>query len=94
MTEQLRAVVHGRVQGVGFRHYTVVKATELGLTGWVRNLSDGTVETLAESDKETLDRFLAWLHTGPSAAHVTQVEAHWSAANGKFADFIVRYGFG
>lgn len=94
MAQQLRAIVHGRVQGVSFRHYTVLKAADLGLTGWVRNLPDNTVETLAEGEKEQLDRFLAWLHVGPAAAHVTHVDAYWSPASGKFVDFHVRYGFG
>lgn len=92
MVEQLRAVVHGRVQGVSFRHYTVLKARELGLTGWVRNLPDYTVETLAEGEKEALEQFLTWLHRGSPAARVLRVEAHWHPASGKFADFDVRYG--
>jgi acylphosphatase len=92
MAEQLRAIAHGRVQGVSFRHYTVLKASELGLTGWVRNLPDHTVETLAEGEKEQLERFLTWLHVGPPAAHVTQVDVYWSPASGKFADFHIWYG--
>ncbi len=94
MNEQLHAVVHGRVQGVSFRHYTVLKAQDLGLTGWVRNQSDGTVETVAEGEREKLDQFLSWLHSGPPSAHVTRVEAHWYTAAGRFAGFNVRYGYG
>ena len=73
--QQLRAVVHGRVQGVGFRDATQHRAVELGLTGWVRNQSDGTVETLAEGERDVLERFLAFLQRGPNAAHVTRVES-------------------
>lgn len=94
MNEQLHAVVHGRVQGVSFRYYTVLKAQELGLTGWVRNQSDGTVETVAEGEREKLDQFLSWLHIGPPAARVTRVEANWYTAGGTFSDFNVRHGYG
>jgi acylphosphatase len=94
MNYQLRAVVHGRVQGVSFRHYTMMRARDLDLTGWVRNMPDHTVETVAEGEKEKLDIFLDWLHVGPSAAHVTRVDAHWSPATGAFTDFDVRFGYG
>ena len=88
--QQLHAVVYGRVQGVGFRDATQHRAFDLGLTGWVRNQSDGTVETLAQGDHATLERFLAFLNRGPNAAHVTHVDALWSAAAQRFDDFHVR----
>ena len=94
MAEQLHAVVHGRVQGVSFRYYTMMKAHQLGLTGWVRNQPDGTVETLAEGDRELLDAFLEFLNDGPPAARVTQVDAHWYPASGNFFTFDVRHGYG
>lgn len=64
--------VEGRVQGVCFRHYTREKANELGIDGWVRNCSDGSVETLICGDERQLDTMLAWLKRGPSLATVTQ----------------------
>lgn len=88
---RLHAIVHGRVQGVNFRSYTVREASELGLTGWVRNVRDGTVETLAEGERENLDRFLAFLHVGSPSAIVTKVEVDWQMASGEFDDFRVRY---
>jgi acylphosphatase len=94
MAEQLHAVVHGRVQGVSFRHYTMLRARELGLTGWVRNLPDGTVETTAEGDKTALDALLDFLQDGPPAAHVSRVDESWHTASGKFVDFTVRFGSG
>jgi len=87
---QLHAIVHGRVQGVGFRDATQRHAVDLGLTGWVRNQSDGTVEVTAEGERDTLERLLAFLNRGPQAAHVTQVESSWHAATGKFDHFGVR----
>ncbi|MBZ0302886.1 MAG: acylphosphatase [Anaerolineae bacterium] len=94
MNYQLHAVVQGRVQGVSFRHYTVMQAQDLGLAGWVRNRPDGSVETTAEGEKEQLDIFLDWLHIGSPAAQVTQVTVHWYPATGTFSSFETRYGYG
>ena len=69
-----RAVVKGRVQGVGFRWFAERAARELGVRGWVRNLPDGTVETLAAGDDAALARFRAALTSGPPASSVDAVE--------------------
>jgi acylphosphatase len=89
MAEQLHVIVRGRVQGVSFRHYTRLRAVELGLTGWVRNMPDGTVEVTAEGEREPLDQLLAFLHRGPSGAHVFSIVFDWRAAAGQFTDFEV-----
>lgn len=89
--QRLHAIVHGRVQGVNFRYYTELKAAELGLTGWVRNRWDGTVETVAEGPRARLDQFLGWLHRGPSSARVDQVDVTWAEATGEFSDFRVKH---
>jgi acylphosphatase len=89
--EQLLARVHGLVQGVNFRSSTAIRALELGLVGYVRNLPDGTVEALAEGQRETLEIFLAFLQDGPPAARVTSVEAVWLPATGSFSGFSIRY---
>lgn len=70
-----RYLVTGRVQGVAFRHSTVVVARELGLTGWCRNLADGSVEVCACGDEAALSQLNAWLHQGPPAARVDRVES-------------------
>ncbi|MDD3311725.1 acylphosphatase [Pseudodesulfovibrio sp.] len=77
MTE-LRAVVHGMVQGVWFRGWTCDAARELGLSGWVRNRRDGAVELAARGGREALERFLARLHEGPPLARVSRVDAQWA----------------
>jgi acylphosphatase len=87
---QLRIVVHGRVQGVGFRFATIHKARGLGLTGCVHNLADGTVEIVAEGERRTLEMLVAWARQGPRAARVSQVEEEWSDYAGKWTDFGVR----
>lgn len=87
--ERLHAIVYGRVQGVSFRYYTVLRAKELGLNGWVTNLDDGSVEVLAEGSRHILESFLLFLHTGPSGARVTRVEVSWQEATDEFKDFYV-----
>lgn len=89
--QRLHAIVHGRVQGVNFRTYTRREAQALGLTGWVRNRFDGTVETIAEGSKQSLERFLQFLHTGSPSSSVTEVETDWASATSEFSDFEVHY---
>lgn len=88
---RLQAVVHGRVQGVSFRYYTQRCATELGLTGYVRNEWDGTVMVVAEGSRQAIQELLAFLQVGPRAAFVTQVDTQWPAATGGFDRFEVRH---
>jgi DNA ligase D-like protein (predicted 3'-phosphoesterase) len=69
----IRAVVRGEVQGVGFRDVTVTRARELGLTGWVRNEQDATVQVHAEGHAHAVEELVAFLHEGPPAARVSEV---------------------
>ncbi len=85
--EQLHAKVMGRVQGVGFRFFVIETAQQLGLTGWVRNRWDDSVEVLAEGEREQLEKLLAALHRGPSLAHVTQVQHEWNPPSGAYQRF-------
>ncbi len=82
-------VVHGSVQGVFFRASTQSQASEHSLTGWVRNLPDGTVEIHAEGDKESLDRFIEWCRQGPPADNVQRLDLDWVASQ-SLSDFEVR----
>jgi acylphosphatase len=77
---RLHAIVHGRVQGVGFRATTEYEAKKLGLGGWVRNRADGTVEVDAQGDRPHLETFLAFLQRGPLGAHVDAVDSEWLPA--------------
>jgi acylphosphatase len=90
--ERLEAVVRGVVQGVGFRWFVVRRASELGLTGWTSNQSDGSVRVVAEGPSQALDHLLKHLNEGPSGAHVESVEAGRTAATGEFTSFTVRAG--
>ena len=87
---RLQAVVQGHVQGVSFRYYTQRLARELRLTGYVRNLWDGSVEVVAEGQRPVLDELLAFLHAGPQGALVLQVGTKWLAPTGEFDRFEVR----
>ncbi len=89
--EQLHAIVRGLVQGVNFRSTTVTQARRLGLAGWVRNRSDGSVEVVAEGPRTALDRLLDFLHQGPPGAYVTEVQPSWQAASKSFRQFEVRW---
>ncbi len=89
--QRLEAIVHGRVQGVAFRHYTQLRACDLGLTGYVRNRWDGTVEVVAEGAPGLLEQFLSFLRVGPRAAYVTDVDVDWRPASGRFSRFEVRF---
>ena len=71
--QRLRIIVEGRVQGVGFRQFTVQQAAGLGITGWVRNLPDGRVEAVADGSPEALAAFLRLLERGPRLARVDKV---------------------
>lgn len=73
MTVALRLRVAGVVQGVGFRAWTVRQARRLGLSGWVRNRADGSVEILAAGAAEALEAFCALCHRGPPGARVDSV---------------------
>ncbi|MCC4252720.1 MAG: acylphosphatase [Pseudomonadota bacterium] len=66
--------ITGKVQGVWFRAWTVETAQSLGLTGWVRNRTDGSVEAIVEGDESAVDQFLALAQDGPAAARVAAVE--------------------
>jgi len=85
--EQLHAKVMGRVQGVGFRFFVIETAQQLGLTGWVRNRWDESVEVLAEGEHDKLEQLLFALRRGPSLAHVTQVQYEWGEASGAYNRF-------
>lgn len=89
--QELHAIVHGRVQGVGFRYFAVEKALGLGLRGYARNLNDGSVEVLAQGPRQALENLLAQLWRGPSAAHVTQVEVDWDDSSIHVSGFHVRW---
>lgn len=87
-TVQLR--IHGRVQGVGYRDWTVRTAREFGVTGWVRNRADGSVEALATGEADRIDRFVDACRQGPRLAFVSSLKAVMVEAVPGLADFSQR----
>ncbi len=69
-----RIAVRGRVQGVGFRFFAERAARELGVRGWVRNLPDGSVESVAEGEDAAVDAYVARLERGPLTGRVDGIE--------------------
>jgi acylphosphatase len=90
VVKRIVAVVHGRVQGVGFRAATCDAARALGLTGWVRNRFDDNVEVQAQGDEGALERLHEFLRRGPSLARVTHVDWFWEATSDDLDAFEIR----
>jgi acylphosphatase len=91
--ERLDAVVHGRVQGVGFRVFVLRAARRLGLRGWVANEPAGRLRCIAEGRRDALEALLGELNEGPPGAWVDRVEAAWGPATSEFDAFEVRSGW-
>ncbi len=87
----LKAIVKGRVQGVGFRYFVYDLARQYGLKGTVRNLYSGAVEVQADGDDELLSTFLDALRTGPRMAQIDDVETEWSKEEKGFRDFRITF---
>ncbi len=83
--------IYGIVQGVFFRSTMRDKAYELGVTGWVRNLPDGSVEAVIEGPEDKVKELIRWAHRGPPLARVEKVEVEWEEYKGEFKDFRIRY---
>ncbi len=82
--------VFGRVQGVGFRYYTRQRAESYGLSGWVRNKYDGSVQIEAQGRSSDLERFVAEIKRGPSVGYVDDVQVKQIPVNEEDVDFQVR----
>jgi len=83
-----RLLIYGRVQGVGYRYSMYYAAKNLGITGWVRNCRDGTVEAVAQGPEGAVNSFIEWAHQGPDLAKIDRVEV--KEGTGEFPDFSVR----
>jgi len=82
----VRLILHGKVQGVFYRDWTVSAARDFGLTGWVRNLPDDTVEAWLEGEDAVIDRMIAAMQDGPPRARVDRIEREDVESKG-FASF-------
>jgi len=89
--KRIQLVVRGRVQGVFFRASAQREARQLGLTGWVKNRNDGSVEIVAEGEEDHVKDFLAWAQQGPSTARVDKVDTKWRSYTGEFPNFKIQH---
>lgn len=85
--------IYGLVQGVFFRSTMRSVAYRLGVTGWVRNLPDGSVEAVVEGPREAVEEIIRWAHRGPPAARVERVEVEWEPYKGEFKGFKIKYAW-
>lgn len=79
--------ISGRVQGVYFRASTKATADNLGITGWVRNLPDGSVKAVFEGPRDAVESIVSWCHQGPPKARVRHVKVEWGRHLGEFQSF-------
>jgi len=87
----MHVIISGRVQGVFFRVETQRAARRLGVTGWVRNLPDGTVEAVLEGSRGQVNAMLDWCRQGPPSARVDDLRVQEQPATGEFEGFEIRY---
>ena len=91
MKTRAHVFVTGKVQGVYFRQNTKQVADRHGVSGWVRNLTDGRVEAVFEGDEMNVNEVIEWCHVGPPKAKVDDVSVKFEKHTGEFADFTVNY---
>ncbi len=89
--EEFHARVSGRVQMVMYRDFTARKARKLGITGYVKNLSDRTVEVVAQGEKSALETLIAKLHRGSILSHVESVDVEWRTPTEQFDSFKIAF---
>jgi acylphosphatase len=88
---RLHIVIEGIVQGVFYRASTIEESGKLGLTGWVKNCSDGRVEAVFEGDIDNIKKIVEWCKEGPPGAVVRNVETTWERATGEYDSFTIKY---
>lgn len=82
-------VVKGLVQGVGYRYFVSSRARQFGLNGYVKNLSDGNVEIVAEGEQPAVELFMKEITIGPRAAHVSGIQIEWEEAHHQYEGFFI-----
>lgn len=90
---RIHVYIYGKVQGVCYRQGTFYQAVELGLKGWVRNLTNGAVEAVFEGDESSVEKMLAWCKEGPVMAKVSHMEIDRQPCLDSFDDFKIKSSF-
>ena len=91
MRTSAHIVISGMVQGVGFRYFVQHHATQLGVTGWVRNLPNGEVEIEAEGNQADIETLIVHALRGPRSAVVSNAEVTWKEPRGQFERFQITH---
>jgi acylphosphatase len=91
MERAVRCVAHGRVQGVGFRFFVRQEAAALGVSGWVRNCADGTVEFHVEGPEGLLKDLVAAVRKGPTFGRVDELSEDWTEPSGRYTSFEIAF---
>jgi len=89
--KRVNVVVHGEVQGVYFRSYAQAEGQKLGLSGWVQNRADGTVELALEGEVSKINQMIHWLHEGSPGSKVTKLKITEERVYGETGVFNIRY---
>jgi acylphosphatase len=88
---RVKVIVKGIVQGVNFRYYSQRQATKFNVSGWVKNLPDGSVAAVFEGDEQDVEAMVQWCRRGPPSAHVTELIAQPEEYRGEFSSFSVKF---
>ena len=88
---RVKVIVKGIVQGVNFRYYSQRQAAKFNITGWVKNLPDGSVAGVFEGDEQDVEAMVQWCRRGPPSAHVTGLIAQPEEYRGEFSSFSVKF---
>ena len=91
MNKRVELKIFGLVQGINYRWSSQKEAKRRNLFGFVRNLSDETVQIVIEGQEEDLKNFIHWCYNGVATARVDKIEASWSQATGEFTDFLIQF---
>jgi acylphosphatase len=88
---RVKVIVKGIVQGVNFRYYAQRQAAKFNITGWVKNLPDGSVAGVFEGDEQDVEAMVQWCRRGPPSAQVTELIAQPEEYRGEFSSFSVKF---
>lgn len=88
---RIKVIVKGIVQGVNFRYYSQRQAAKFNITGWVKNLPDGSVAGVFEGDEQDVEAMVQWCRRGPPSAHVTELIVQPEEYRGEFSSFSVKF---
>lgn len=91
MKKHVTLKITGLVHGIGYRYTSKKEAKKRGIVGYVTNLSDGSVELVAEGEEQTLKDFIIWCYNGVGLATVQTIEDTWADSAGKYNDFVIKF---